>query len=199
MEPVENYCFICAATLPQGANPGLCQICSMKKASKSGPTGGAVQVVTWVSVSETANAVTANGNAHLKNVSDYIGAVMNCLTTHMSDNAATSAGGQYTIWNHAKEDTVSIDYQGTREGSGSTFWIDIQGQVGKDNARVSHWQIMVECAGSVPPQEVVMEAIKASLGVVVLKSPKNAAGIRIVIRRSTCTGLPNSQSNKSKK
>jgi hypothetical protein len=202
MEPLTFYCYSCGGPMPQGATSGgICTVCSMKIASKSPPTGGAVQVITWEAISQDANAVTANGNTNLANTNDYMDEVIGCLTDHMGDTAGTNAGDQYTIWKSTRDDTVSVDYQGTRAGTGSTFWIDLQGQAGKDNARVTHWQIMVECAGSLPPREVVAQAIRASLGVIKLNSPKNAVGIRVVIRRTTATGLPASQTTgkKSKK
>lgn len=56
-----------------------------------------------------------------------------------------------------------MDYQGTRAGSGGSFWIDLLGQKGsKKDGRYTYFQIMVEATGQVPPEDLVVRAIRSS-------------------------------------
>ncbi len=167
-----------------------CYACKQKKqklrdASRTKATASSVSVATWETLMQTASAVTGGSVGGLKDTSAYIGKVMACLGEHKDDNGASTIDEQKTIWKENPTDsTVTVDYQGTRAGKGSTFWIDIQGQVGGGSTkRKTYWQIMVQCAGSSPPQGVVEAAIEASL--------KAQSGERAVIHLSTTTARPN--------
>jgi hypothetical protein len=74
----------------------------------------------------------------------------------------TPANAQKTRFN-CKDGTTSLDFQGIREGTEGTFWIDLQGQVGKEKARGSYCQVLIEtCVGRVS-EEMITKALLMSL------------------------------------
>jgi hypothetical protein len=185
------YCYSCGGQLPGTATSGgVCNVCQMKIASKNGPPLGAVQPVVWNNVAQTANFVQAGREPGLMPEGNYIAEVMQCINDHMADAAATNFGDQGTIWQGPG--TATVDYQGTRAGSGNTFWIDIQGQFGGGgNKRKTYWQILVECAGAPPPQASVANAIATSHASDLVSAQKKPAGQRVIIVRGTTHGRPN--------
>lgn len=73
----------------------------------------------------------------------------------------THVGQQHTPYN-CKDDLTSLDFQGIREGSEGTFWIDLQGQEGKDNNRKSYCQVLIQtCIGPVPEKTIVAALMRS--------------------------------------
>ncbi|MBP0464906.1 hypothetical protein J5Y09_13370 [Roseomonas sp. PWR1] len=185
------YCYSCYVQLPATATSGgVCNVCQMKIASKNAPQQGAVQVVVWNNLPQTAAFVQPGREPGLTPEANYIDEVMACINDHIGDTAGTNFGDQYTIWKGGG--TPTVDYQGTRAGSGATFWIDIQGQVGGGGSkRKTYWQILVECAGTPPPRDNVVNAIAASHASNVASGKRTQVGQRIVIVRGNTVGRPN--------
>jgi hypothetical protein len=161
-------CGICGA--PVASWGAICGPCAgakqlQKKLASAKPTGGAVPTgPMWAYFGEAAAGITKGGYAKYRNAfDDLLPAVTACIGNCQSDKKATTFGEQSTIWTDTKNDNLTVDYQGTRAGSGGSLWVDIQGQDGKASSRKTYFQILVEVnPASAPLDDMVRAAIVAS-------------------------------------
>ncbi|MBR0664490.1 hypothetical protein GXW71_09010 [Roseomonas hellenica] len=169
-------------TIPKSTKPPelfVCGKCKQKASTKSGQycskckpqhhllqTGAqpARAVAQWLPdpVSQDARATLQYAkNPYLKDHALYASHIFKHFKIYGNSNTSSGFGDQDTLW---EEGTVSVDFQGIREGSSDTIWLDYQGQAGKGSARVSHWQVMIVCGSGVPSQALIEAAIDASHG-----------------------------------
>jgi hypothetical protein len=88
---------------------------------------------------------------------------------HWRANAATRLDQQTTPAGCDAGNTLTLDFQGIRDGTGGTFWIDIQAQKGgSGNKRKTYGQVMIQtnmASGRPTPNElldIVVQAIGAN-------------------------------------
>ncbi len=146
----------------------LCVSCASKKvqlknASKQqteeGNGGSAVQL--W-HIEATAHKSVSNGLISYfgKNRAAIAGHIVTDFRPHKNDASATDRHEEYTVKDYA--DSITLDYQGTRENEG-VYWIDYQGQKGsKKDGRNTYFQVMIQCCGQVPGADVISLAIGES-------------------------------------
>lgn len=94
--------------------------------------------------------------------------------------AATTFGDQTTPTG-CTEGTNSLDFQGIRAGKSGLFWIDIQAQSGKDNARDTYAQVMIQTqlGVDIPALTIItalLNSLKQTAG-----TKTNLIGVRAVI------------------
>lgn len=160
-----NLCSLCAYTLPPGS-----RLWSEVKVVDASPMLVPGRVGTRVALTmllEDAKKIEKGGNTTLKdNMADWVGHMCTYLDSrgYWNATAATSVGDQNTP-NNCKSGKVSLDFQGIREGTQGTFWIDLQGQEGGGGSkRNSYCQVLIQtCVGGPVPVETITAALLQSL------------------------------------
>lgn len=156
-----NLCPMCAATVPAGA-----ALWRQVKADLPGTAGvGTETDLQWYV--EKADKIESQSNGVLKaNLADWVGHMCTFLTErgYWTSKTATGAGDQHTPRN-CESGTVSLDFQGLREGSGGSYWIDLQGQAGGGGSkRKSYCQVLIQNnLGGPVPAGTITAALAQSL------------------------------------
>lgn len=123
--------------------------------------------VTLVTHLEDAGSIQEAGDSTLaKNMDTWVGYACRFLDDRGYWNAekATNFGDQHTP-NGCTIGTTSLDFQGIREGSEGTCWIDLQGQIGGGSTkRKSYCQVLIQTrvGGPVDP-DLITAALLQSL------------------------------------
>jgi len=156
-----------------GENPGgvggLCVTCQdeiasfqqLKSSTKDRQSQANMTSTLWKTDTQAAKLAGKSHATFKKGSDDVAGCIAKFAKDYVNADKTTSFNGQTTI--HDYGDTVTVDFQGIRKG-GNTFWIDVQGQVGKGNNRDSYFQVMIECCGTLPDNDTLEAAILKSLG-----------------------------------
>lgn len=190
---MQILCPRCYVT-PVSSSFEVCPNCQAAKhlqktsqANAGKPATGATPVPAWTRLSQDASKVSAGGTGLFSKaiVQEAMPQITSCIEAHQNDQPSGSKDQQNTIWPTGNyEGTVTIDWQGVRAGTGKSRWIDIQGQAGGGGSvRKTLFQIMVEITGDIPPEDVLLAAIRESA----------SSGKRVIIRAGGSTALPPSQ------
>jgi hypothetical protein len=157
VNPVNNAWEICASC--QGQK-------TLQRASAQQRRGAATPVPQWNTTMQAKGGLSGGGTGVFSGnvLNEALASIMACLEAHSNDRQASTLDQQRTIWPTQGEGTTTFDYQGTREGSGTSLWIDIQGQYGGGSTkRNSYVQIMVEVTGDTPPEDRIRTALRNSV------------------------------------
>lgn len=101
-------------------------------------------------------------HSSLRDHQTFATAIRRHASSKVGSTGSSGFGDQNTIW---EEGTASVDFQGIRQGSSGSVWLDYQGQVGKAGQnRSSFWQVMIVCGQGTPSASDIEDAIDRSHG-----------------------------------